>query len=195
MPTLTLENMSFGYGRGDIFSSVSVETSNALLCTGANGSGKTTLLKLLARVLWPRAGTIRLDGRRRYVSAAFFGDEILLDDLTVFAHFNWLKRHVDADDAFQHRARELFDLHAMWGARVGDLSCGMRRWVGLAFSLSTPSEAYFLDEPFAHLDETRMRLLIAALGEVCALGRFVALTHHVPVSLGFAHKVWNLCDG
>jgi len=129
------------------------------------------------------------------MSAAFFGDGVLLNDLTVSSHFDWLKRHVGADDAFQHRARALFDLNAVWETRVGDLSCGMRRWAGLAFSLSTPSEAYFLDEPFAHLDEVRIQLLITVLGEVCALGRFVALTHHVPVPLCFAHKVWNLCDG
>ncbi|MCI2959364.1 ABC-F family ATP-binding cassette domain-containing protein [Agromyces atrinae] len=118
---------------------------------GKNGDGKSTLLKLLAGRLEPDGGRVT---RRRDVRIGMLDQSDTVDpELTVAeAVVGGVDEHVWAGDA---RARDVIggllgDIP--WQARVGDLSGGQRRRVGLAALLVGDWDVVFLDEPTNHLD-------------------------------------------
>lgn len=64
MTLLKAENISCGYGSGDIVSGVSLELKSGeiLSVAGKNGCGKTTLLRCLCGIIKPSSGHIEIDG-------------------------------------------------------------------------------------------------------------------------------------
>ena len=62
---LTAENLGFAYGTRRVLQgvSLSVRPGEVLAVLGPNGAGKSTLLRLLAGLLAPGSGTVRLDGQ------------------------------------------------------------------------------------------------------------------------------------
>ncbi len=62
---LALEGVSAGYGRGRVIDgfSLAVERGELVALLGPSGSGKTTILKLVAGLMAPEAGDIRIDGQ------------------------------------------------------------------------------------------------------------------------------------
>jgi ABC-2 type transport system ATP-binding protein len=160
---------------------------------GPNGAGKTTLIRILATLLAPSAGEVRVDGWR----AAIPGDRVeirrrlgyLPQDLglyprfTVFEFVDYLAILKELEDpAERHRrvraALAAVELDDLAGRRIRTLSGGMRRRVGIAQAIVAEPQLLLLDEPTTGLDpEQRMRFrrLIAGLGE----HRTVVLSTHL----------------
>ena len=160
---------------------------------GPNGAGKTTLIRILATLLAPSAGEVRVNGWR----ASDLGDRVeirrrlgyLPQDLglyprfTVFEFVDYLAILKELDDpADRHRrvraALAAVELEDLAGRKIRTLSGGMRRRVGIAQAIVADPELLLLDEPTTGLDpEQRMRFrqLIAGLGE----HRTVVLSTHL----------------
>ena len=64
-PLLDLENVSAGYGGGDVLRQLDleVEEGGVTCVVGPNGAGKSTLLRVISGLLRPRAGEVRFLGR------------------------------------------------------------------------------------------------------------------------------------
>jgi iron complex transport system ATP-binding protein len=146
-----------------------VPTGQISVIVGANACGKSTLLRALARLLTPRAGTVRLDGRsiQRLPTkevARQLGilpqSPIAPDGLTVIdlvsrgrsPHQTWWRQWSAADEAAVAdalRATELLDLS---DRAVDELSGGQRQraWIAMAVAQATP--ILLLDEPTTFLD-------------------------------------------
>jgi ABC-2 type transport system ATP-binding protein len=140
---------------------------------GPNGAGKTTLLRIMATVLAPDAGRVRLLGRdpgdpagrleiRRRLG--YLPQEPGLHrDFTAFEFVDYvaiLKEMTDrrARHDEVRRVLELVGLGDVRGRRIKALSGGMRRRVALAQALLGEPELLLLDEPTAGLDpEQRLR--------------------------------------
>ena len=177
---------------------------------GPNGAGKTTLLRILATVLAPDAGTVRLlgrgpadaDGRRairrrlgylpqepgyhRGFTVFEFVDYVaILKEMT-----NRRARHDEV-----RRAIAEVGLESVSGKRIRALSGGMRRRLGLAQALLGDPELLVLDEPTVGLDpeqRLRFRELVAGLGE----DRTVLLsTHQTDDVMNLCHHVVVLHEG
>jgi len=160
---------------------------------GPNGAGKTTLIRILATLLTPSAGEVRVNGWR----AASPGDRVeirrrlgyLPQDLglyprfTVFEFVDYLAILKELDDpADRHRrvraALEAVELEDLARRKIRTLSGGMRRRVGIAQAIVADPQLLLLDEPTTGLDpEQRMRFrqLIAGLGSQ----RTVVLSTHL----------------
>jgi len=151
---------------------------------GRNGAGKTTLLKILAGVLEPSTGRVRIAGaspsdedpswRRRL---GFLPERPPLhDDMTVAAYLSYVATLRGSDQRAADRVIERCRLGERQGRRIGTLSHGHRQRVGLAQALVHEPEVLLLDEPAAGLDPAQT----AALRELLqSLELTVVLSSHL----------------
>ena len=83
------DGIRFSYGKGGLIRDLSFTAGpgECVVLTGPNGSGKSTLLSLIAGVLKPEAGSIRVEGRLSLVpqGTALFEDMTVEDNLLFFA--------------------------------------------------------------------------------------------------------------
>lgn len=150
---------------------------------GPNGAGKTTLLRILATVLAPDAGEVRLLGRTPSASAPLAEIRRRLGYLpqemgfprsfSCFAFVDYmavLKEWVSSGPRHEEvrRVLDLVDLGDVSARRIRALSGGQRRRVGLAQALLGVPELLLLDEPTTGLDPEQrvsLRQVLSAAGE------------------------------
>ncbi|MFV2051631.1 quaternary amine ABC transporter ATP-binding protein [Aliiroseovarius sp. YM-037] len=136
---------------------------------GLSGSGKSTLVRCLSRLIEPTAGEVLFEGTdllrasdkemielRRHKMGMVFQHFALLPHLTVLQNvmFPLTVQGVAKPDAAV-RAREVVDLVGLEGREDNyprELSGGQQQRVGIARSLVTEPDLWFLDEPFSALD-------------------------------------------
>lgn len=189
-PAVRLEGVSRRFGWTWALRSVDlvVPRGELLAVVGPNGAGKTTLLRLLATLLEPSAGRVRVLGRdptdeslavRRSVGL-LAGDDYLYDDLTGrenlrFAALMSGRRDWEgpADDALERTGLTRFA-----DRRVAAFSSGMRKRLAVARLLLRPPELVLLDEPYASLDARGMELVDELVDEMRADGRTVLVASH-----------------
>jgi ABC-2 type transport system ATP-binding protein len=157
---------------------------------GRNGAGKTTLLQILATLLEPTSGNIRIGPydaiHQRWQVRPLLGflsqDQGFYPRLTVMETLQYLATLQNLEHAQQHieRALEVVNLSDRKRSYVGTLSGGMRRRLGLAQALLGDPPILIVDEPTTGLDpveQQRFRTLIGSLG---AQGnRIILLSTHI----------------
>jgi heme exporter protein A len=169
---------------------LSLERGGSLLVLGPNGAGKTTFLRVLATLLRPSAGEVRVLGARLPGEAwkargriGFLGHEPLLyrdlsgrENLRFHARLHGLR----GEDA-EGRIATLLDAVAMRrraGQRVAELSAGMRQRLAICRCLLHEPELLLLDEPESHLDAEGRELARELIGP--DEGRTRVLATHDP---------------
>jgi heme exporter protein A len=149
-----------------------------LLVTGPNGSGKTTLLRLVAGLLVPTAGELRVDTTRDRVG--FLGHEPLVyRELTALENLDLYGRLYRVPER-RERIGMLLERFGLWEARnqrADSFSRGMLQRLALCRSLLHDPELLVLDEPFSALDEEGSALLDRELAELRPRATFLVATH------------------
>jgi heme exporter protein A len=149
--------------------SLSVAQGELLAVTGPNGSGKSTLLRLLAGLLRPSAGEIRLEpdeDRPRAQCIHYLGHlDGLKPGFTVAENLDFWRKMDDRPDRRTPEALDAVGLRDLADTPVHFLSAGQRRRVAIARLLVTQRPVWLLDEPSAGLDaaaEGRLGAIVAA---------------------------------
>ena len=149
-----------------------------LLVTGPNGSGKTTLLRLIAGLLVPTAGELRVDVPRERVG--FLGHEPLVyRELTALENLELYGRLYRIPER-RERTGMLLERFGLWEARnqrVDSFSRGMTQRLALCRTMLHEPDLLLLDEPFNALDEEGASLLDRELAELRRTATFVVATH------------------
>lgn len=151
---------------------------------GPNGAGKTTIIRTLMGYLRPTAGSVEVLGGRPEdpavrVRVGYLPADAALDrKLTVAALLRWygdLRGGVPRDrvDALCER----LDVEAR--RRIGDLSSGNRRKVGLVQAVMHDPRLLVLDEPTSGLDPLVQREVEEIVRERAAAGAGVLFSSHV----------------
>ncbi len=158
---------------------------------GPNGAGKTTALRIIASMLQPTTGTVKISGidvtkdaRAARAKLGFLtGSTGLYDRLTpreTLKYFAALHQ-VEEDEAHQ-RMESLIDRLAIGefaDRRVGKLSMGQKQRVSIARTLMHDPEVIIFDEPTNGLDVLTSRTIIEWIRECKQAGKTVIFSTHI----------------
>ncbi len=164
MPTMLLgEGLARSWGERRIFSGISLRAERGVIgIAGENGSGKTTLLKILAALLTPDSGSVKVetegrelsgDARRRAIGWAG-PDLAFYEDLTGAENLAFFR----AAGGLPAPAGEIRDRLTRVGLSpaadrpIGAFSTGMKQRLRLAFATLFDAPILLLDEPMIGLD-------------------------------------------
>jgi len=184
---------------------LSLAAGESLALFGPNGAGKTTLLKLIAGLLAPTSGGVRVLGhalRAEPASRASIG---------LISHQSMLYRALTSLENVEFAAK-LYGLKspreaamtALERMRVADrartpvraLSRGLQQRVAIARSIVHEPALLLLDEPYTGLDASGAAALTDMLRELRgALATLVLVTHNVDEGLAVASRAAIMLDG
>jgi ABC-type multidrug transport system ATPase subunit len=173
-------------------------TDGVIGLLGPNGAGKTTLMRMLATLLEPSGGTALVDGNDvRYDKPAVRGllgylpqDFGLYPSLSVVECLDYMGVLAGVNRGKERRARieallERVNLTEYRHRKVGALSGGMKRRLGIAQAILHEPRLVIFDEPTAGLDpeeRIRVRNLLSELGG----DRIIILSTHIVADVASA---------
>jgi len=186
-----------------------------LVVMGGSGAGKTVLLRLVAGLIQPDGGRLRVFGRSiehlseesllplRRRMGYVFQSAALFDSLSVHDNVAYpLREHTslgeaEIDERVVHNLSVVGLSSEVLPLLPSELSGGMRKRVGIARALSVEPEMLLFDEPTAGLDPTNSKLVADLMlhlrGGVCDTAMVV--THDVELARTVADRVAVLIAG
>ncbi len=215
---VVLDSVEFSYGELKVLKGVSLEVDagSAIAIMGRSGSGKTTLLKIIAGLLRPERGSVRvlgldiyrdksrhIRGRIAYIpqsigliegASALYNvliaraPERLLNFITGF----WSRG--DVRDALE--ALRIVDLDGKARIRVDRLSGGERQRVAIARALFQRASLVLADEPVSNLDRDTAENVVRILAGLSRKGvTVISVLHDLDLALSYFSRVYVLSDG
>jgi putative ABC transport system ATP-binding protein len=182
--SIEVENLQHGYTRGSIDLKIEnwqIQHGDHVFLHGESGSGKTTLLNLIAGILTPQTGEVRLLGqtfsglsarkrdqfRARHIGVVFQQFN-LIPYLTVLQNIMVAGYFAKKSDDIERRATQLLtELKlptSILQQQASQLSVGQQQRVAIARALINQPELLIVDEPTSALDagarDTFMRILL-----------------------------------
>ena len=204
MSVLSLQNISFSYGKTPVLKDISYEFEKGkMYCIiGKSGAGKTTLLSLLSGLAAPNSGEIVYNGKSiakidKYTfRSKFIG--------VVFQSFNLITKYTAMENVIlsmdvagyktkNKKARALDLLNSVGldedeaNRRVLKLSGGQQQRVAIARALSYDPDIILADEPTGNLDLDTQKEIMEIFRSLANQGKCVILVSHSP-------DVATMCD-
>ena len=204
MAVLSLQNISFSYGRTPVLKDISYEFDKGkMYCIiGKSGAGKTTLLSLLSGLAAPNAGEIIYDGknvakidkytfRSRYIGVVFQSFNLI----TKYTALENVVLSMDVSGAkIKNKKQKALELLVSVGLdedeanrRVLKLSGGQQQRVAIARALSYDPDIILADEPTGNLDRDTQKEIMDIFRNLTDQGKCVILVSHSP-------DVASMCD-
>jgi phospholipid/cholesterol/gamma-HCH transport system ATP-binding protein len=185
-----------------------------LTIMGGSGSGKSVLLRLLAGLIKPQQGEIRINGADivplsedemlsfRQRMGMVFQQAALFDSMSVAENIAYpLREHEQLDEAaIQQRIAELLEIVGLPGIQEkypAELSGGMRKRVGVARALALKPSIVLYDEPTSGLDPSNAKMISELIALVTATfgTTSVVVSHDLYWSLKISTRVALLYQG
>jgi ABC-type multidrug transport system ATPase subunit len=197
---ITVTNLVKQFGRFAALRGVSVSFAPARLygILGDNGAGKTTLLRMLAGLVTPTRGEIRILGSNqpRRVCREFgymAHPSLLYDEMSGMENLRYFERLYGLRD--DQRCAEIIasvGLDPTLARPVGHYSQGMRQRMSLARALLHDPKILLLDEPFSNVDIRSAREMVKLLGGMRDAGKTIfVVTHQASLLDGTANEfIW-----
>jgi glycine betaine/proline transport system ATP-binding protein len=203
-----------GYVTAVADAALSVSRGEIFVIMGLSGSGKSTLVRCLARLIEPTAGEVTFAGRdllaaspkelielRRHKMGMVFQHFALLPHLTILDNVAFpLEIQGVPRKEREARAREMTALVGLKGREHNlpqELSGGQQQRVGIARSLATDPDIWFLDEPFSALDPLIRREMQNEFMRLQSVlhKTIVFITHDFDEAIRLADRIAIMRDG
>jgi heme exporter protein A len=204
VPALQLDGLARRYGEREALGgvSLSLQAGHSLVVFGPNGAGKSTLLRVLATLLRPHSGSVRVLGfslpeeawavRGRVGLLAH--EPLLYRDLSAREN---LRFHAALHGVAQARVEELLELVRLRQRAtepLRTLSRGMVQRVAVARAVLHEPQLLLLDEPRANLDPAASELVDPLIGPSARRTRVIT-SHDPAAGLAEADLVLGLRAG
>ena len=197
MSVLSLQNISFSYGKTPVLKDISYEFEKGkMYCIiGKSGAGKTTLLSLLSGLAKPSAGDIIYDGksiakidkytfRSRYIGVVFQSFNLI----TKYTALENVVLSMDVSGTkIKNKKQKALELLESVGLdedeanrRVLKLSGGQQQRVAIARALSYDPDIILADEPTGNLDRDTQKEIMDIFRDLTNQGKCVILVSHSP---------------
>src|SRR4051812_23017478 len=185
-PAITTEGLTAAYGSHVALRDVTltIDAGRVTTLIGPNGSGKSTLLHLIAGLLAPRQGHVRVEGTVAYVLQSVHVNEALpvtVREVVTMGRYGergLLGRITREDRRIVDETLERLDLADLARRHLGELSGGQRQRAFVAQALVQRAPVLLLDEPVTGLDlPSREAILDVAISEAQAGTAVVMSTH------------------
>jgi phospholipid/cholesterol/gamma-HCH transport system ATP-binding protein len=195
--------------------SLTIPRGETMVIMGGSGSGKTVTLRLIAGLIRPSSGVVRVFGGRidalgeeellpiRRRMGYVFQGAALFDSLSVHENVAYpLREHTSLGEAeIRERVARFLSLVGLGPEVLGllpaELSGGMRKRVGIARALAQEPRMLLFDEPTAGLDPTNARmvgeLIVQLRSGVCDTA--VVVTHDLELAKTVADRMAILIEG
>ena len=198
--SLSVSNLSFGYGKEDVLKNVSfeVEAGSLVALTGASGSGKSTLLEILAGLLKPGSGTVSGVCRpalcQQNCDAALF-ENFAADDVAFGLRNSGIKGKelVRRVRSAMEAVNLPFDEYA--DRQTYCLSGGEKKRLAVAGIIALDSDILLFDEPGAALDGQSHSKVMTLLRSLADQGKTVIFSTHNMEEAAFVDSVLHIENG
>ncbi len=178
--TVALENLHLDVPEGEVYGLI-----------GPNGAGKTTLIRILATLLEPTYGSVRIAGidvleepLRVHPLIGYMSDFFALyDQMLVWEYLDHFARCYAVPRGERERlvgeVLELVSLQVRRDAEIKTLSRGMRQRLCFAKTLLHQPKVLLLDEPASGLDPAGRLEFREMLKQLHAMGRTILISSHI----------------
>lgn len=213
---LTAKGISKGFNGEEVLSNINLELNQheTLVLMGPGGGGKSVLLKILASIIPPDTGEVKMFGlnpltlsfRERMIAQKrtgfVFQSHALFDSLTIRDNIGFYGKYFDklTTEEIDEEVLEMLSLVRLEDVRYAkpvSLSGGMRKRVGIARAIIHKPELLFLDDPTAGLDPITADAIVKvifSLREKFGIA-MVAVTNDHQTAKKIAHRIAILYDG
>ncbi|MDG6986032.1 MAG: ABC transporter ATP-binding protein [Nitrososphaerota archaeon] len=183
--------------------SLSGKRDELVAVTGPSGCGKSTLLRIVAGLIKPTSGAVRVMGSEvkgpREDISIVFQNFVLLPWRTALENvlFGMSSRKDLTDDKKMTKAMAALENAGLSGFEnvyPGELSGGMKQRVGVARALATEPRLMLLDEPFSSLDDLTAERLRKEIHSILinpqtSVQSVILISHNVEEIIELADKV------
>lgn len=177
-PLLQLQNVTVIYGNTTALHGVSLEvhSGDQVAVVGPNGAGKSTLFNVIAGIVKPTSGSVRIGGsgpashicvgyvpQRNRIDWRFpvtVSDVVMMGRVGKIGLLRWPGRR---DRALVQSALEQVGMQEFARRQIGELSGGQQQRVFLARVLAQEAELLLMDEPLSGLDLPSQETILAIL--------------------------------
>lgn len=190
---LSLRDLSVGFNGVSALDALSVQIDSGLrvAVVGPNGAGKSTLFNVLAGVLMPSSGEVRIHGHApaQYLCLAYVpqssqmdwsfpasvSDVVLMGRVGLMGLFRFPTRN---DHESVAHSLECVDLTQLARRQIGELSGGQKQRMMIARALAQEADLLLLDEPLAGLDIPSQEQILSILEDLKQEGVTVLFATH-----------------
>jgi ABC-2 type transport system ATP-binding protein len=187
--TIRVERASRWYGSVVAVNDVTLAVGPGITgLLGPNGAGKSTLLGMIAGLLRPSSGQVKLLGEPTWRNPALYARVGLVPEREAvppylsgfeFARLAGRLQGLADPDAAARRAIATVDLEEASHRQTGTYSKGMRQRAKLAAALVHDPPVLLLDEPFNGMDPRQRLHMMSLLRTMAAAGRTILFSSHI----------------
>lgn len=193
LPAIELENVSVRYDQTLALENITLRLNRGerVAVVGPNGAGKSTLFHVIAGVVRPTEGQVRIYGsgpgghicvgyvpQRKMIDWNFpvnVTDVVMMGRIGKMGLFRWPARR---DREVVRAALDEVGMSAFANRQIGELSGGQQQRVFLARVLAQEAELLLMDEPLTGLDMPSQEVILTLLDRIQAQGVTVMVASH-----------------
>lgn len=193
LPAIELENVSVRYDQALALENVTLRLKRGerVAVVGPNGAGKSTLFHVIAGVVRPTEGQVRIYGsgpgghicvgyvpQRKVIDWDFpvtVTDVVMMGRIGKMGFLRWPARR---DREVVRTALDEVGMSAFANRQIGELSGGQQQRVFLARVLAQEAELLLMDEPLTGLDMPSQEAILALIDRIQAQGVTVMVASH-----------------